>query len=417
MTASVAPRFLVVLVVAWSTTLIMRSVDLFIIWAPLSDSVYLMLIYLGLTSIVGYVLGIYYGKKSSRNRLVPTPRSVEKTTFLLSLLSLVGSLYLIFEFAVVRGYGFTTDVNVIRMLQMTGESQAGSALSGIGRLIAPAVTASISLFLLYRAHFRVSTSIVLGMSFLAHLYFEVVFTGGRFFVLISVLQYLFHARYFSRARTIRVGSLLFRTLLVAALLFFVGYVFVNRAGSSGRALVIAFEQGLNGHSAQMSDFLYVSLDTQVGVPLFAVSYIWLYLTQGLNQFYVLLTTDGQVLGYGFYQFPQLAQIASRLTGIDLSYDVFRNLQNPGTYNTFLGAVYIDFGYVGLFLQTPIFFFMTAAAIQQLHNGHVTPLSLSATLLMAAAILSPCVNVLTNIWLGIFWLFVAVPLFARKERFV
>jgi hypothetical protein len=109
----------------------------------------------------------------------------------------------------------------------------------------------------------------------------------------------------------------------------------------------------------------------------------------------------------------MAQIASRLTGFDLGYDVFRNLENPGTYNTLFGAIYIDFGYGGLVLQTLLFFGMTGAAIARLTRGQIGPLSISASMLMAAAVLSPCVNVLTNVWLGIVWLFIAIPLLGRR----
>ncbi|MGL5009414.1 MAG: O-antigen polymerase [Paracoccaceae bacterium] len=415
MTRTVAFRFIVVVTFAWVSILLMRSLEFLVIWEPTDDFFLLLIIYCALVALIGYVCGISYGQYGARLPRVPKLENLERVTNMLSFISLVGSVYLIFDFAIVRGYGWGADVNEIRTLEVTGQAQAGGAISGLGRLMAPAVSAAWSIYLCRRREFRRGTAVLLGLAFLAHLYFEMKFTGGRFFLFIFVIQYLLYAHYFTKSTGLKPRRMLFRLAILVAVVVFIGNVFISRAGISGAVLAAVFEASLFGHPAQMSDYLYRVLDTELGSLFFAIAYMWVYLTQGLSQFYVLLTADDHVFGYGFFQFPQLAQIASRLTGLGLSYDVFRNLENPGTYNTLLGAIYVDFGYFGLALQTFIFFFMTGAAIQKLQSGHVTPLSLSATLLMAAALLSPCVNVLTNIWLGVVWLFLISPLISKKRQ--
>jgi hypothetical protein len=408
-----AIRFLMLVALLWVVIIALRNSQRFVIWDETNEFFPLLFAILGVLAGIGYLAGVEYGRVSARSARSFAPRSLERATNFLSIVSLLGSCYLILDFVYVRGYGWSTDVNLIRTLEVSGDAQAGGAISGIGRLMAPAVSAAWSIYLIHRKAFRRQTALLMAAALIVHLYFETKFTGGRFFLFIIILQFLLYTRYFSDRKKLSFRSLALRAAVIVAFVFFVGSVFVSRASVSGQVLTLIFEASLTGHPAQMSPYLYAVLDTNLGTVYFAVAYIWMYLTQGIGQFFVLLDAETLPAAYGFFQFPQMAQIASRLTGFDLGYDVFRNLENPGTYNTLFGAIYIDFGYGGLVLQTLLFFGMTGAAIARLTRGQIGPLSISASMLMAAAVLSPCVNVLTNVWLGIVWLFIAIPLLGRR----
>ncbi len=413
MRQQIAIRFLLLVALLWVIIIALRNTEWFLIWDETNEFFPLLFAGLGVLALIGYLVGAEYGRVTAYHRLSYAPRSLERVTNFLSVISLLGSCYLIISFVYIRGYGWSTDVNQIRAIEFSGEALSGGVISGLGRLMAPAVSAGWSIFLIHRKTFRRKTTLLLAAALLAHLYFEVNFTGGRFFLFIIILQYLLYTRYFTDRKRLSFRSLGLRVAVVVAFVFFVGSVFLSRADVNGRELALIFQFSLTGHPAQMSPYLYAVLDTNLGTVYFAVAYIWMYLTQGIGQFFVLLDAETLPAAYGFFQFPQMAQIASRLTGFDLGYDVFRNLENPGTYNTLFGAIYIDFGYGGLVLQTLLFFGMTGAAIARLTRGQIGPLSISASMLMAAAVLSPCVNVLTNVWLGIVWLFIAIPLLGRR----
>lgn len=412
---SVARKFLRVMVVIWLVVLIMRAMPLLLVWGPMELDMVLLLAGFGGVATLSYLAGASAGANGAAAPIMPTDRSMARVTLFLSLVSLLGSLILIFDFSVVRGYGWSTSVNLIRVLEVSGQGASGSALSGIGRVTSPAVFGAWSLYLIFGKQFSRTTKLLTYAAVLAHLVFEVKFSGGRFFLLIIIMQYFFYTRYFGESRRGLSRQAFIRIALAVFMVIFVGNVFITRASDYDMHLIPIFQYALWGHPGEMSDALQNGLRSSFGPMLFVVAYLWLYLTQGLPQFAVILESANFEYAHGFFQFPQGGQILSRLTGIELTYDVAANLENPGTYNTFLGAAYVDFGYLGLFVQTAIIFYFTARSIRLLQAGRITPLSACATLFMSVTILAPSVSVLTSVWLGFVWLLVIFPLFVRRER--
>lgn len=69
--------------------------------------------------------------------------------------------------------------------------------------------------------------------------------------------------------------------------------------------------------------------------------MWIYLTHAPNELDRIYRNLDH--SKGFYQFSQVAQILSKLTGRDFRYDLAAKLPNVGTYITLPGASYLDFG--------------------------------------------------------------------------
>jgi hypothetical protein len=106
--------------------------------------------------------------------------------------------------------------------------------------------------------------------------------------------------------------------------------------------------------------------------------------------------------YGLYQVPHASNIAALVFGIDLYYDLMANLPNYGTYYTFYGANYIDFGNVGALLSAIVLGLLTARGVLGFSYGRLDTFSLIGPMLLVICFFTPAVSLVTNLWPAMFW---------------
>ena len=130
--------------------------------------------------------------------------------------------------------------------------------------------------------------------------------------------------------------------------------------------------------------------------------LWAYATQGLNELNILLLADQTKQAWGIFQFPQVGQILNKLFGFELKYDSFQELPHAGTYITFYGASYVDFGHIGALIFISSIGWLTGRAIRILRNGSLTGLAINAPLFITLGVFAPVMSLVVNLWPAFCW---------------
>jgi hypothetical protein len=442
--------WVLMLILAWVFVFTLRSVPIAGNWQPLGTDTLAFIASCLAAALAGGILatlpsmGAVISTEKSRG-----PDTIESAMLLLAFASLAGALVVILEFAVRRGYGFTTPVEIIRVMEVNRalKGSVPSAFSGAGRLAAGAIAAAWVLYFVAQTKLRTRTFVLMSISTIVGFILEARFMGGRLFIAGAWTAAFFAAvaGYTTGLRSGRTLSVrpFFGLILAGALIagYFV-FVFVERIAARGSDAQTVYEQysehfggGLEVGKSETPIEKTPSVTTAGPVTTQPVSepspqtpaeaqdaeqavvakpsrlqtafnFLWVYATQGLNELDRLLQIDGIKLAHGGIQFGKVAQILTVLTGRNLTYDMAANLPNPGLYWTMLGDTYVDFGYYGSMLAAAVFGFLLTYSARLAFAGRLGPLAMSFPFLMSLAMFSPMLSLVQNLWPSIFWLFVA-----------
>jgi oligosaccharide repeat unit polymerase len=353
---------------------------------------------------------------SFKNKMpsVPTSRQISRLVILFSAIFSIGVFLFIFDFAVLRGYGFT-NAAAIRFEEVNSAlkgSSSISAVSGIGRLIIPAfLPTSAIVVMFWRSTSRAARGIFLVAMFFV-LIQQLLFEGGRFLLastaVIVVFAYLVFPhpnegagkRQKSGIPYVRIG------LLGMVLASFFAYVFIDRVLERGDYFASAYLQlassfQITPHYEQLSWF-----EGPLGGLWFSICMLWLYATQGINELDLILNQPFLEHAHGLYQLPHFGQIILLLTGIDIRYDALANLPTYGSYATLYGHSYVDFGNMGSIIQALFMGYLTGKGILELSRGHTGPQAMAAPIMFTLCLFSPVISLIPTIWPSLFWAIVA-----------
>jgi hypothetical protein len=139
---------------------------------------------------------------------------------------------------------------------------------------------------------------------------------------------------------------------------------------------------------------------------FSLCMLWIYITHGLNQLDFLFSLRYLQHAYGGVQFLQITQFISFVTGVDVRYDVVANVPIAGTYSTFIGDNYLDFGSIGSVVSGGVLGIITGYSVLGYVRGRVSMLSFPAPILLLLCLFSPVVSVVVNLWPAIVWAAIA-----------
>lgn len=392
---------------AWGGIMLFRAMPVGGEWLPISVRAW--------TAALGWLVAYAMGFTLYLHTAKPRAATVDDISIawtlrwirILCWIAIVGAGLIVVEFAILRGYGFSTPVALIRLAEVEGAvagAFGGSAVSGAGRLMTPALQIVWILAVMRWRHLSMSVKSLLLFATLAVLLQQAMYEGGRFFLATLVVGGLIARTMNARATRTRVRAFASpRTLIIAgaAVLAF-GFVFLDRANSLELDLSTAYLVYTRGFSVAVEPEVIARLDGAGGPLWFVASMFWMYITQGPSELAVLLDQQGFVHAYGLFQFQQIGLLLSKISGAALTYDVFSYLENAGVYATFVGAAYIDFGMGGAFLSAAVLGAITAAAIRAVESGRMNALGLSAPLLVVLGLFSPIISLVTNVWPAIVW---------------
>jgi hypothetical protein len=328
----------------------------------------------------------------------------------MSLAAIVGAALITYEFAIERGYGFSTPVALIRIAEVANASDGfgGSWLSGVGRLLTPALIVAWILAALCPERLLRRTRFVLIAGTLTVLWEQVMFEGGRFFLAALVLSWV-AARAMRRKASglpYRVRARPTRRLLVGfvccAVMVMFAYVFIDRANAQDVDFSAAYSIFLLSYPVDASPETLQRLNGGGSGPIFALYMFWMYLSQGPNMFDELLSYPYLVHTFGLDEFSQIGRGLSKLTGLDFSYDPFTNMPSPGTYTTMVGASYMDFGVVVSWFVALGLGYFTARASQRLSGAVLGRMGLTAPILVTVSLFSPIVSLIVTLWPAFLW---------------
>lgn len=363
---------------------------------------------------------------------------------ILSTIAALGAAIMTYEFAIVRGYGFSIPVNDLRIMQVEHAAAGfvGSWLGGIGRLLISALIVAwlVACMNWHRMRWRSILALLIASAVVVA--YQTKFEGGRLFVASLALasgfgSILFIASDVSDGTFIRLRRISFRHLaplaLVSAMMVgtfaYSSYTFSSRGADTVKQIDAVIEherrtekppaaivqQAVQTEVSQYailylryaSDFM-IDLSTLTNATWFdsddyPFAMAWIYLSQGFSEFDRIFQLEELNYSLGFYQFPQLAQVFSKALNVDVRYNLKENLPNSGTYLTLPGASYLDFGYApGLAFALILgvgFRFGFVSALQS--PGSTT--ALVAPLIFVIVAVGPVTTLLPNLWPCFVWI--------------
>lgn len=407
-------------VFAWLLVLAARLISVGGEWQSLDTTTWVSLGAWLLLYVIGYLSAIPRNLSEFKLNMGTQDRAlVNRCVLRLSVIAMLGAAFIAYEFAVIRGYGFKTSVATIRMAEVENARLGfeGSSISGIGRLLTPALLVAWLLTVVCWYQISIRSVILVCISTAAVVWQQVSFEGGRFFIgalLISVfvarriaiknkfpikttLSYMTNSKN-ALVRFLRIAIALIAPLLIVGF----GYVFIARAEDQNTDLITFYLRYNTNFAIDVPLDITSRFDDFFGAVWFGMAMLWHYATQGPNELNNLLLTENLSLAYGLFQFPQIGQALSKLTDISYQYDAFANLPNPGTYLTFYGASYIDFGHAGALVFSAMLGATTSIAVATLSRGNLHGLGLCAPILATISLISPIVSLMTNLWPAIIW---------------
>ncbi|MBK9080236.1 MAG: hypothetical protein IPL91_14610 [Hyphomicrobium sp.] len=398
---------LIAVLVSWVGVFALRATEFGGTWAPITTTGWLVLLAWITLFSAGYGLGLVPITVKARSFERPPAHWFDRWILRLSIASGIGALLIIYDFAFLRGYGFDTPVEFIRQSEVnnfkTGTSV--SFVSGIGRIMAPAILVGWILAMFRCAPLRRRSWILLIAATLVVLVEQTLFEGGRLFVACTifsaVIAWLLRPNSWqtgSRPRR-RTSPLALISVASLAIVMF-GAIFVNRIDARGVDLIEGYAVFAENFSISVPHSVADSLQGPGAPVKFVTLMFWMYMTQGPNEFDNILKDPPSRHAYGALEFSQAAQAVSRIFGLDITYNVFEHMPNPGTYTTYLGPSFLDFGLPVSLLIAFLFGCWTCLSVRALSNGIVGPMSLCAPVLVTIALFSPIISMVLNMWLVI-----------------
>jgi hypothetical protein len=400
-------KFPLIILAAWFAVLVFRLISIGGEWAGLDQFTWIILFLWVVIYFFAMFLSVSYGQKRENNFIPMSIRWQNSWVKRLSLFSIFGAILIIYEFAITRDYGFSTPVAIIRQMEVDAVSAgfSGSWLSGIGRILTPALMVAWVLAALGWSDLRRRIVIVLLTASALVFYQQMMFEGGRFY-LASLLLMLFFAKGFVRKTILRKRVIrkkrVFWAVLFIVTCFIFGYMFVDRYEQNDRVLSEAYETWAANFDLEVNNEVSTRLSGDLSRVWLAIYMLWAYITQGVNELNTLLLSSQLTHAWGVFQFPQIAQVSNKLLSLDLKYDQLENLPKIGTYNTLYGASYIDFGHIGALVFISIIGWLTGKAIKLLYSHRFSSLSINAPLLITLGVFSPIVSLVVNLWPAFCW---------------
>ena len=446
---------------AWAFVFLLRQLPIGGGWAALDQQTSSLV----LAWVSGTALAMYAGGRIARTRAYKSPADAlnpDPAILILSLAAMAGAIMIILEFAFTRGYGFSTPVAEIRILEVNRgmKGAASSLLSGTGRLMLPAFLPALVLLVWSWKSVSRTAVFAFALAAAAVLVEQVLFEGGRIF-LGSTFIALGIALLADLLKPAKSGGPSFSRKLINMVLIlglygtvvvsYSGWVFSKRTeftGESESAAFKRFSSNIIGEkpatapesapapaAAQPSAPQAPAAQTTAAPAVAAkdpavqtaavpepaevpkdgrsrlqklmdhptTQFFWIYATHGISELSKVLHFDNLQKTHGFFQFPQVSQMLDRVFGTDFRIDYYHDLPSIGLYTTMIGASYIDFGWLGAVLFGIGFGFLTGyCATSAVRQDGLSFAAIAFPALMTVALVSPVVSIVNHVWPMIVW---------------
>jgi hypothetical protein len=405
---------LIAVLASWTLVLVLHEIPIGGVWLPIEASTSTLLICWPLVFAFAYLTA------PARNILVQDAiqnagahNALSKTVAITAAIGALGALLVIFEFAYLRGYGFSASAAQIRMEEVSNNMKGlnvASPISGIGRLMIPAILPALIVAAANFGKLNGAARVILLVCLLILLFEQVAFEGGRTFLaasfLTTVVAFLVgrDRSDFNVRKTVSRPPYLRFAVTGAALMYFFLSVFISRVYDGGGFLWSHYRTFSQDFRIFVGTDVIARFDGFFGPFWYAVSMLWLYITQGINELDTLLISQDIPRSLGLYQFPQISPILQIVFGTEVTYDFIRILPNAGTYLTIYGANFLDFGHIGAFMSAALLGYLTARSIGFFASLRLNGLAICGPMLLTIALFSPVISILGTLAPAFFWAF-------------
>ncbi|WP_332818462.1 O-antigen polymerase [Sphingopyxis sp.] len=401
---------------AWVSMAIFHEMNIGGEWDPVSIVTWgWLFLWVAALSAAYLLSGAGRGAPRQVGRQMRIPVRIDRWIIAFCGIVAVGIGLFVFDFAILRGYGFTTAAAAIRTEEVNAAlsgTARSSAFSGVGRLLIPAFLPTTMIAVLYWRHLKTPTRLIFLATAATTVLQQLLFEGGRFFIASTavtvVTAYLIFPPVDPHRRVARKRKIPFirLALLAMVMLSFFSYVFITRALERGDYFATAYLQLASSFDVTPNYSQLDLFEGPFGGLWFSICMLWLYITQGVNELDLLLQQPYLEHAHGLYQMPHIGQAVMMATGIDIRYDVLANLPTYGSYATFYGHSYVDFGNGGSIVLALIIGYFSGKSIDSFWRGEIRPLSLIGPVMFTLCIFSPIISLVPTIWPAIAWSLVA-----------
>ncbi len=189
---------LVVIFASWASVFTLYHASIGGKWDPVGTETWLWLVLWVAVLAMSFQIAVS-NRRQGRTHIFnrPNANSINRTVMLLCGLIIVGVVLFIFDFAILRGYGFVNAAAAIRAEEVNAAisgASSSSAFSGLGRLLIPAFLPTISVVVLFWRKLSTLSRVAFFGAMILLLVQQLFFEGGRFLLastaVIIVFAYL-----------------------------------------------------------------------------------------------------------------------------------------------------------------------------------------------------------------------------------
>ena len=413
---------------SWILVLVARLIPIGGEWLPIDSTTRNAIVIWPTLFAFSYLLTA--GPLGSRRARIEMVSDIEMKSWMAlatSFVAATGALLIIFDLAILRGYGFATSAALIRDEEGNAAVRGllvSSPVSGMGRLMMPAVFVAV---ILLASSFRDMSKKRIAAAFLGIIivvYEQVSFEGGRTvmatIILCALTSYYLSSRFEQKEkkkkkRKYSIPVIVGSGAILFAMAYFTFYIYVSRVLARNDFFWSSYLGFTRIFTIHVSSSHLSRLEGFFGGIWYSVDMLWLYITQGINELDLVLTQPNLPHAYGTYQFPHFAAIASIVFDIDIRYDVATYLPNAGTYLTIYGANFVDFGHLGAILSAAILGVLTAWTANAAIRRSTSFAALWGPLFVTVGLFSPVISVLTTVWPAFFWAIGVSVILSRRPQ--
>ena len=403
--------YLLFIIVIWGSSFVLRLLPLGLIYKPLpTETILIILVWCFI-----YVIGFLFAGTSPRAFRHLALEVTNSTKFrkanisilFLSTIALLGALLLFYEFAIARGYGLSTPVSMIRVLEVNAlaDGRKGSIIGGLARFMLPAILAAWPLFIImnHRIHRKTFFLLIFSTGFL--IWIQAMYEGGRFF-LVSLLFVSLFTLSWPMPGSVWLSPK--KAILIFApsscVVIYCLHVFLDRYSES-TSLADSFSLFAAYFDITLSDFGRSLISGPLGQLAFSVYMLLLYVTHPFSELSSLLSSNAGLLGFGGYQIPQLLQVLGAFgSSLDIRH-LNEALQRPGVYSTLIGANYIDFGIIGVPISAYLYGFLTSRSLRHYSANPTSVAGAYAPFLFMISCFALLFPIVTTVWPAFLWILI------------
>ncbi|MEQ9370536.1 MAG: hypothetical protein RIG63_16160 [Coleofasciculus chthonoplastes F3-SA18-01] len=330
---------------------------------------------------------------------------LDKFTFIISLIGLIGSFMLAVDLLFGRGIDFSQGLSAARDSMHQQVSEQGGIPTGhpwsiAARVFSGFLPVAALISLLRMDQLRASTLRLVFISLILQFASDSL-SGGRntiFMTLLLLVMAIFLR--ISQKREPLINRLMvfkkfkkWSSLIFIAFIGYIFFIFIERESIRGRNLIQSYENIQNAWLLTFSFDVnsFVQNEGIIAHTILAVVYLLVYIVHSLNEINLLcsqIPEPGPF--YGIHSLFLPALLANKLGWIssDSIVGVTESLKRSGVYFTALGSIYLDFGYTFSFIIFFVFGFIMGFIWKLFKLGYGLYIEMLCAYFLLTIVLSP-----------------------------